>query len=82
MKILVCLDDAAEAKVQSAARRQLKEAGFESASTPSELASMGMLSGEISAAGFQKLKAACSAGRLPGVTSVEADGKQSIQGDT
>jgi|GEM_PF-3482292 len=81
MKIIVCFDDAAEAKVLSAARRHLKEAGFESASTPSELAAMGMLSGDISAAGFRQLQAASRAGRLPGVASVEADGTQTIQGD-
>lgn len=80
MKILVCLDDAAETKVLSAARRQLKEAGFESASTPPELAALGMLAGEIPAAAFHRLQAACRAGRLPGVTSVEADGTQTIQG--
>ncbi len=56
------------------------EAGFETASTPPELAALGMLAGEIPAAAFHRLQADCRAGRFPGVTSVEADGTQTIQG--
>lgn len=81
MRVIVSLDDTADAVAQADARRQLKLAGFRPAKGQEHLAALGMLAGELPDAQFTVLQDARRKGRLPGLASLDADGVQRISRD-
>lgn len=81
MRIIVSLDDTADAAAQADARRQLKRAGFRPARGQEHLSALGMLTGELPDAQFTVLQDAHRNGHLPGVASLDADAVRRISRD-
>ena len=82
MKVIVFLDDTAAPAVQAAGRKALEKRGLKLGTARPELASLGVVAGELPEHEFLRIEKECAAGQLPGVSSIERDGSQAAPRQT